>query len=135
MTYITDPEGTTYLASWRHDPGAGSCSFDSAEDAINWLAARQTIPLRSAADLLTRLASTGTGIGTVRLENGATISIERRVPEGAKARTPSQRKVAERERKRGAGYGLRQVWVHADDWQRAQKYLQRLNRQRAKASA
>lgn len=35
-----------------------------------------------------------------------------------------------RERMRAQGYVLRQVWVHAKDWDRVQKYLRRVNKRR-----
>jgi hypothetical protein len=44
--------------------------------------------------------------------------------EGAAAR----RKRAERERRRKAGFVLRQIWVRPGDWQRVKQYLESLER-------
>ena len=41
------------------------------------------------------------------------------------AKTAAQRKAAERQRARSAGYVLRQFWIHPKDWPRVQKYLKR----------
>lgn len=46
------------------------------------------------------------------------------------AKSAAERKADERERMRARGYVLRQFWIHPKDWERAQKYLQRLNRER-----
>lgn len=47
------------------------------------------------------------------------------------SRTAAQRKAAERERMREAGYVLRQFWVHPQDWPRVQAYLKRVNKARS----
>jgi hypothetical protein len=46
------------------------------------------------------------------------------------AKTVAERKADERERMRARGYVLRQFWIHPKDWERVQKYLQRINRER-----
>ena len=46
------------------------------------------------------------------------------------AKTVNERKADERARKRALGYVLRQFWIHPKDWERVQKYLQRINRER-----
>lgn len=46
------------------------------------------------------------------------------------AKTATERKADERERMRARGYVLRQFWIHPKDWERVQKYLQRINRER-----
>ena len=46
------------------------------------------------------------------------------------AKTPNQRKADERERMRAQGYVLRQFWVHPGDWERVQKYLLRVKKER-----
>ena len=50
-----------------------------------------------------------------------------------KAQTPAQRKAAERERNRDAGFKLAQVWVHPDDFARFRKYVNALNKRRGLA--
>ena len=45
-------------------------------------------------------------------------------------KSDAERKAAERERMREAGFVLRQVWVHPRDWQRAKVYLQQLRNRR-----
>lgn len=40
----------------------------------------------------------------------------------------ARRKRAERERRRKAGYVLRQIWVRPSDWPRVKRYLQALER-------
>jgi hypothetical protein len=48
------------------------------------------------------------------------------------AMTPNERKAAERARQREAGLVLRQIWVLPEDWDRVQKYLARIAKERAK---
>lgn len=48
------------------------------------------------------------------------------------AMTVVERKQAERDRMRKAGFVLRQFWVHPKDWPRVQKYLA-LTRKRREA--
>jgi len=45
-----------------------------------------------------------------------------------KPKTVNQRVQDLRDRNRAAGFVLRQVWVHPDDWERVKKYLERLHR-------
>lgn len=40
--------------------------------------------------------------------------------------TPQQRKAAERDRRRAAGFVMKQVWVRPEHWDRASAYLRRL---------
>ena len=47
-----------------------------------------------------------------------------------KPRTDAERKRDERKRMRDRGYILRSVWVHAQDWPRVQKYLERVAKRR-----
>ena len=42
--------------------------------------------------------------------------------------TAAQRKRAERERRRKAGFVLRQIWVRPGDWPRVKRYLAALER-------
>jgi hypothetical protein len=46
------------------------------------------------------------------------------------AKSAAERKREEREQMRAAGYVLRQVWVHPEDWLKVSKYLQRINAER-----
>ncbi len=47
-----------------------------------------------------------------------------------KAQTPAQRKAAERERNREAGFKLAQVWIHPGDAARFRRYVNALNKRR-----
>lgn len=38
----------------------------------------------------------------------------------------AERKRAERKRKRQAGFVLRQVWVHPDDWPRVRRFIEQI---------
>lgn len=44
--------------------------------------------------------------------------------------TAAERKAAERERRRKAGYKAFEVWVHLEDWPLVQRYLERLWKRR-----
>ena len=44
------------------------------------------------------------------------------------ANSAARRKRAERERRRKAGFVLRQIWVRPGDWPRVKRYLEGLNR-------
>ena len=47
---------------------------------------------------------------------------------GPAANSAARRKRAERERRRKAGFVLRQIWVRPDDWPRVKRYLEGLDR-------
>ncbi len=44
------------------------------------------------------------------------------------ASSAARRKRAERERRRKAGFVLRQIWVRPSDWPRVKRYLEALDR-------
>ena len=48
----------------------------------------------------------------------------------AKAQTAAQRKRAERERNREAGYKLVQFWIHPTDYARLRRYIDAKNKRR-----
>jgi hypothetical protein len=48
------------------------------------------------------------------------------------AKTPAERKAAERERNRAGGLVQRHVWIDIRDYPRLLKYVERLNRARGK---
>lgn len=47
---------------------------------------------------------------------------------GPAANSAARRKRAERERRRKAGFVLRQIWVRPGDWPRVKRYLEALDR-------
>jgi hypothetical protein len=42
----------------------------------------------------------------------------------------AERKAAERERRRKAGFKAFEVWVHLEDWPRVKRYIERLAKRR-----
>lgn len=50
------------------------------------------------------------------------------------AKTPSQRKADERQRRREAGQSLVQEWVHSDDVERLRKYAAKLRKARERGT-
>lgn len=51
----------------------------------------------------------------------------------SRAMTAAERKAAERERNREAGFKLAQVWVHPSDFARFRRYVNALNKRRGLA--
>jgi hypothetical protein len=47
---------------------------------------------------------------------------------GPAANSAARRKRAERDRRRKAGFVLRQIWVRPGDWPRVRRYLEGLDR-------
>jgi hypothetical protein len=54
---------------------------------------------------------------------------------GGYDKTGNKRKVEHRERMREAGFVLKQVWVHPDDWPALQRMIERRRKKRAGADA
>lgn len=53
---------------------------------------------------------------------------------GTDASSAARRKRAERERRRKAGFVLRQIWVRPKDWPSVKRYLEALERHEGLAS-